>query len=236
MVSVLLIAGLAVVAGHVHPGNVNTLTVAPVPGSPAVTTFQPQPLPTESLIMGPGGQPIEWAGRPSDGVYSLAAVPDGVDMTFQEAGYDDWAGAPVTGTYATTEVAGTVQFLSGTTEDNIGLGCMAADGGSQIGFRVEQGAIWSFIYFPPGDGRLEPLVSGTNQAILPTTSKNEVEVSCAPGPSSGSTHVMAAVNGVPVANYDIGVPDPGWGPAIDQCSCEGVSTGEFTQLAQYAGG
>jgi hypothetical protein len=45
---------------------------------------------------------------------------------------------------------------------------------------------------------------------------------------------MAAVNGVTVVNDVADISSIGWYPTIDQCSCDGVSSGHFTNITLFS--
>ena len=162
-------------------------------------------------------------------------MSQGVQLTLSEAGYDEWAPAPVADGYVKTRVDGDVKLVSGQGLDGVGLGCENADGSLQFLFLLRPGQQWSLETTLPAAGvGIQVLASGTNASILPPLHGNLVSAVCAT--QAGSTDLMLAVNGTPVANFSVDDVQPGvgWVPLIIQCSCGGVDTGQFTYGEQSA--
>jgi hypothetical protein len=233
LVSLLLIAGLIGVVWQHRSAARRSLTIG-TPGL-SVTHEAPGPIPTGQLIAGPGGAPVVWISRPSDGTRELTAVPGGVDMTIVRSDYDEWQAVPVVGWSPSMVVRGVVRFVAGGSDNAIGLGCQAEGGKGQLGFHVHDDGTWTLVYFPPDSGSIQDLDTGSSSVIRPTTKVNSLTIACGMAAQTpGGTKVMAAVNGVTVVNDTIGISPAGWSPTIDACSCDGVDTARFTQIAKYA--
>ena len=194
---------------------------------PAVTHEALEPIP----INGTGGPPRGWVAEPSNGVRELTPVPGGVDMRLVLSDYDQWQSVPIWTPGPWLVVHGDVQFVAGGSDNAIGLGCADQTTERQIGFHVHDDRTWTLVYSPPGDGTSQDVDSGYSSAIRPTTGANLLTVSCvSPSTPGAGTHVMASVNGVTVVNDLVAVPSTALFPTIDQCSCYGVDTGQFTDL------
>lgn len=195
----------------------------------------PGPIPTGTLINGPSGAPVAWVSLPSDGTRMLTAVPGGVDMTIVRPGFSQWQAFPVPSSYLSMVDQGDVQFVAGGSDNAIGLGCEDLSTKGQLGFHVHDDRTWTLVYFPPDNGTIEDLDTGYSSAIRTTSQVNSLTVSCVSTAQTGDgTRVMADVNGVPAVNDVIGLPSAGWIPTIDQCSCDGVDTGRFTNLSLFS--
>lgn len=210
----------------------------PVPvgtAGPSMIHEVPGPIPTGTVINGPSGAPVSWVTVPSDGTRTLTAVPGGVEMALVRPDYSQWQSVPVSGSYLSMVVQADVQFVAGGSDNAIGLGCRDQSTRGQLGFHVHDDRTWTLVYFPPGNGAIGDLDTGYSSAIRPTSRVNSLTVSCVSSPHTrDATRVMAAVNGVTVVNDIVGVSSTGWIPTIDQCSCDGVDTGRFTNMSLFS--
>jgi hypothetical protein len=198
---------------------------------PSVVHEPLQPIP----ISAPSGTSVEWVAEPSDGTRILTPVPGGVEMELVQSDYDEWQDVPILAPTPSVVLRGDVQFAAGGSDNAIGFGCQDDLTRAQIGFHVHDDRTWTLVYFPPGHGSSVDVDSGYSSAIRRTSQVNSLTVSCVNQtfPSEG-TRVMAVVNGVPVVDDLVGVSATGLVPTIDQCSCEGVDTGRFTNISLFS--
>ena len=182
------------------------------------------------MIFGPS--PADWAAVPSEGILTMTPVTGGEDMSITQSGYDEWHAVPAPSTNSSIVVQGDVQFVAGGSDNAIGIGCVNGTTTTQLGFHVFEDKTWTLAYYPPGNGEMQDLDSGSSVAIRSTNLVNSLTVSCVA--SGAGTQVMAAVNGVTVVNDVASVPSTNWDPSMDQCSCDGADTGRFTNISLFS--
>ena len=199
--------------------------------SASVTHLAPLPITVGTLQAGGSASPIDWQPT-STGLTRATPVAGGVEVTIGSPRHADFLSTPVEQSFASIQESASVAIVDGPTTNGIGLGYMSGDQSIQLGFFVQSSGYWQIMEWSSRvDARID---SGASAAIHPL-GPNEVTIACRNDLADpGTTQVSLAVNGTPVATDAVRVAAPGWWPTLQLCSCQGVDTGRYLDVAYYS--
>lgn len=193
------------------------------------------PLPTGTPEVGGSRPGVAWTPIADDGIEIVRVIPSGVESDLYQAFRARYISAPSVRTWQNLRADADVKLVKGAADNGIGIGCLSSDSNTMFAFLINDSG-WAIEEFNgPDDTGLQPptIASGTTSALLTTSgATNHLSVVCSQ--SSPGTQLMYAINRTPVANVTVSASAQYWAPAIAQCSCDGPTVADFTNMSDAA--
>lgn len=198
----------------VPPDIAPELSLPPIPTPPPVTDVQPLP---SALPAGSAVANIVWT-QGNDGVVSVVASNDGVELTLLQLGQEETVPIPVPSPLSALRVDATVTATNDSNGNEIGLACTTPDHAYGARFSINaSGDRFMWLNSPGGPTQLNEIQSGVIHDI---TTPNQLSAVCIE--HSKSFEMMFAINGTVVADEEVPqmTTQPLF-PALYICSCHG---------------
>lgn len=192
----------------------------------------PTPLPAGRIESGTASNPILSSSQPSNGVETDTAATGGIEVDLTAPYRQRYGTFPAVREWENLRVDGDVVLTDGSSTNQVGLGCVSAEGSLEYSFLVSAPARRAIMEVtgPDAVGSSPTIAAAAAAAAVVAAPNRGDSLSIACAQSDGGTQLLVAVNGTPVASVLVHCQASFWGPTVSLCSCFGPGTARFVKL------